>query len=35
MPLVVECGREFSVRYCDEIEPALRENSSVLNIWFD
>ncbi len=35
MPLVVECGREFSVRYCDEIEPALRENPSVLNIWFD
>ena len=31
----VACGREFSVRYCDELVTALQENPAILHIWFD
>ncbi|MFA6732913.1 MAG: DNA polymerase III subunit alpha, partial [Sphaerochaeta sp.] len=32
---IVECGREFSVRYCDDLVQALQENPAILHIWFD
>lgn len=34
-PLSVACGREFSVRYCDELVEATKENPAILHIWFD
>jgi DNA polymerase-3 subunit alpha len=33
--MTVECGREFSTRYCDELETEMKENPAVLQIWFD
>ena len=32
---VIACGGEFKVRYCDEFIEEVKNNRSVLNIWFD
>ena len=31
----ISCGKEFSVRFCEDFIKEIKENSAVQNIWFD
>ena len=32
---IISCGSEFKVRYCDDFAKEVRDNSAVMDIWFD
>ncbi len=32
---IIACGGEFKVRYCDDFKKEVRDNSAVMDIWFD